>query len=33
MRIKLKTVGGHMKDQVQHGFEQLRRLLTVFPAS
>ena len=32
MRIKLKTVGGHMKDQVQPGFEQLRRLLTAFPA-
>ena len=32
MRIKLKTVGGHLKDQVQPGFEQLRRLLTVFPA-
>ena len=32
MRIKLKTVGGHMKDQVQPGFEQLRKLLTAFPA-
>ena len=32
MRIKLKTVGGHMKDQVQPGFEQLRRLLTAFPS-
>ncbi len=32
MRIKLKTVGGHMKDQVQPGFEQLRQLLTAFPA-
>jgi hypothetical protein len=32
MRIKLKTVGGHLKDQVQPGFEQLRRLLTAFPA-
>lgn len=32
MRIKLKTVGGHMKEQVQPGFEQLRRLLTAFPA-
>ena len=32
MRIKLKTVGGHIKDQVQPGFEQLRRLLTAFPA-
>ncbi len=32
MRIKLKTVGGHLKDQVQPGFEQLRRLLTAFPS-
>ncbi|MBR4201021.1 MAG: hypothetical protein IKQ91_07055, partial [Oscillospiraceae bacterium] len=32
MRIKLKTVGGHLKDQVQPGFEQLRRLLTASPA-
>ena len=32
MRIKLKTVGSHMKEQVQPGFEQLRRLLTAFPA-
>ena len=32
MRIKLKTVGGHLKDQVQPSFEQLRRLLTAFPA-
>ena len=32
MHLKLKTVGGHMKDQVQPGFEQLRRLLTAFPA-
>ena len=32
MRIKLKTVSGHIKDQVQPGFEQLRKLLTVFPA-
>ena len=32
MRIKLKTVGGRMKEQVQPGFEQLRRLLTAFPA-
>lgn len=32
MRVKLKTVGGHMNDHVQPGFEQLRRLLTAFPA-
>ncbi len=32
MRIKLKTVGGHLKEQVQPGLEQLRRLLTAFPA-
>ena len=32
MHLKLKTVGGHMKEQVQPGFEQLRRLLTAFPA-
>lgn len=32
MRIKLKTVSGYIKDQVQPGFEQLRRLLTTFPA-
>ena len=32
MKIKLKTVGSHIKDQVQPGFEQLRRLLTAFPA-
>ena len=32
MHLKLKTVGGHLKDQVQPGFEQLRRLLTAFPA-
>ena len=32
MRIKLKTVSGYIKDQVQPGFEQLRRLLTAFPA-
>jgi hypothetical protein len=33
MRIKLKTVGGHLKDQVQPGFEQLQRLRRGGPGS
>lgn len=32
MHLKLKTVSGYVKDRVQPGFEQLRRLLTAFPA-
>lgn len=32
MHLKLKTVGGYIKDQVQPGFEQLRKLLTAFLA-
>lgn len=32
MHLKLKTVAGYLKEQVQPGFEQLRRLLTAFPA-
>ena len=32
MHLKLKTVAGYLKEQVQPGFEQLRRLLTAFTA-
>lgn len=32
MRIKLKTVSGYVKEHVLPGFEQLRKLLTAFPA-
>ena len=32
MRLMLKTVGGYLRDEVQPGFAQLRRLLTAFPA-
>ena len=32
MHIKMRTIGGHIKEFVQPGFEQLRKLLTAFPA-
>ncbi len=32
MRLMLKTVGGYLRDEVQPGFAQLRKLLTAFPA-